>query len=111
MIDAVVDALSKAGYNNPTRKKVMIQSSSSAVLTKLKEKKTNYEFVYEFVYRIPAELEYLLKISILPQYTHPPLLHIQGIHSHIQKYECFGNERHRCKHMPAILSRRAVSIY
>ncbi|KAK1391892.1 Glycerophosphodiester phosphodiesterase [Heracleum sosnowskyi] len=47
VIDAVVDALSKAGYNNQTRKKVMIQSSSSAVLLKLKEANNNYEFVYE----------------------------------------------------------------
>ncbi|KAL8127370.1 hypothetical protein AgCh_014331 [Apium graveolens] len=47
VIDAVVDSLSKAGYNNQTRKKVMIQSSSSAVLIKLKEEKNNYEFVYD----------------------------------------------------------------
>lgn len=46
VIDAVVDALSKAGYSNQTVKKVMIQSTSSAVLVKLKEK-NNYEFVYE----------------------------------------------------------------
>ncbi|XP_074380078.1 glycerophosphodiester phosphodiesterase GDPDL3-like [Apium graveolens] len=47
VIDAVIDDLSKAGYNNQTRKKVMIQSSSSAVLMKLKEMKDNYEFLYE----------------------------------------------------------------
>ncbi|KAL8098706.1 hypothetical protein AgCh_031451 [Apium graveolens] len=47
VIDAVVDALSKAGYNNQTRKKVMLQSSNSAVLIKLKEEKNNYELVYE----------------------------------------------------------------
>ncbi|WOG96058.1 hypothetical protein DCAR_0415388 [Daucus carota subsp. sativus] len=47
VVDAVVDALSKAGYNNQTNKKVMIQSSNSAVLIKLKEDKNNYEFVYE----------------------------------------------------------------
>ncbi|KAL8093082.1 hypothetical protein AgCh_035099 [Apium graveolens] len=45
--DAVVDALSKAGYNNQTSKKVMIQSSNSAVLIKLKDGKNNYELVYE----------------------------------------------------------------
>ncbi|KAL8127190.1 glycerophosphodiester phosphodiesterase GDPDL3-like [Apium graveolens] len=47
LINAVVDDLSKAGYNNQTRKKVMIQSSSSAVLMKLKEMNKNYEFLYE----------------------------------------------------------------
>ena len=47
VIDAVVDALSKAGYNNQTRKKVMIQSPNSAVLIELKEGKNNYELVYE----------------------------------------------------------------
>ncbi|KAK1355604.1 Glycerophosphodiester phosphodiesterase [Heracleum sosnowskyi] len=45
--DAVIEALSKAGYNNKTSKKVMIQSSNSAVLIKLKEGKNNYELVYE----------------------------------------------------------------
>lgn len=44
--DAVLDALSKAGYNNQKVKKVMIQSSSSAFLIKLKEKNNNYELVY-----------------------------------------------------------------
>ncbi|KAF8391645.1 hypothetical protein HHK36_023952 [Tetracentron sinense] len=43
--DAVLDALSKAGYNNQTIKKVMIQSTNSSVLIKLKEK-ANYELVY-----------------------------------------------------------------
>ncbi|KAK1391660.1 Glycerophosphodiester phosphodiesterase [Heracleum sosnowskyi] len=47
VIDAVVDDLSRAGYNNHTRKKVMIQSSSSAVLMKLKGMEDNYEFLYE----------------------------------------------------------------
>ncbi|GMH05782.1 hypothetical protein Nepgr_007622 [Nepenthes gracilis] len=43
--DAVADALEKAGYNNQTTKKVMIQSSNSSVLEKFKGK--NYELVYE----------------------------------------------------------------
>ncbi|PIN26985.1 Glycerophosphoryl diester phosphodiesterase [Handroanthus impetiginosus] len=43
--DAVLDALSKAGYNNQTGKKVMIKSSDSAVLLKFKSS-SNYELVY-----------------------------------------------------------------
>lgn len=46
VIDAVVDALSKAGYSNHTVKRVMIQSSSSAVLIKVRQS-NNYELVYE----------------------------------------------------------------
>ncbi|KAL9274765.1 Glycerophosphodiester phosphodiesterase GDPDL4-like protein [Drosera capensis] len=42
--DAVLDALNKAGYNNKTTKKVMIQSSDSSVLTKFKRR--NFELVY-----------------------------------------------------------------
>ncbi|CAN4102659.1 unnamed protein product [Withania somnifera] len=41
---AVLDALRKAGYNNHTAKKVMIQSSDSSVLEEFK--KSNYELVY-----------------------------------------------------------------
>ncbi|CAN4103962.1 unnamed protein product [Withania somnifera] len=41
---AVMDALSKAGYNNQTAKKVMIQSSDSSVLEEFK--KSKYELVY-----------------------------------------------------------------
>lgn len=48
VINATLDALSKAGYDNQKVKKVMIQSSSSAVLRNLKEKKNNYELVYDF---------------------------------------------------------------
>lgn len=44
--DAVLDALSKKGYNNQKVKRVMIQSSSSAVLVKIKEKR-NFEFIYD----------------------------------------------------------------
>lgn len=43
--DAVLDALSKNGYDNQKVKRVMIQSSNSAVLIKIKEKR-NFEFVY-----------------------------------------------------------------
>ncbi|KAI3466448.1 hypothetical protein Pfo_023111 [Paulownia fortunei] len=42
--DAVLDALSKAGYNQTT-KKIMIKSSDSAVLSKFKSS-SNYELVY-----------------------------------------------------------------
>ncbi|KAK5834460.1 glycerophosphodiester phosphodiesterase GDPDL3-like [Gossypium arboreum] len=44
--DAVLDALSKAGYGNKTDQKVMIQSSSSSVLMKFKSQ-TNYDLVYK----------------------------------------------------------------
>ncbi|KAF8414198.1 hypothetical protein HHK36_002198 [Tetracentron sinense] len=44
--DAVLDALSKAGYNNHMTKKVMIQSTNSSVLTKFKDK-PDYELVYK----------------------------------------------------------------
>ncbi|KAB1224994.1 putative glycerophosphoryl diester phosphodiesterase 2 [Morella rubra] len=44
--DAVIDALSKAGYDNPTSLKVLIQSSNSSVLLKFKDKK-DYELVYK----------------------------------------------------------------
>ncbi|XP_062168616.1 glycerophosphodiester phosphodiesterase GDPDL3 [Alnus glutinosa] len=44
--DAVIDALSKAGYNNLTSPKVMIQSSNSSVLMKFKDKH-NYDRVYK----------------------------------------------------------------
>ncbi|KAK4398585.1 Glycerophosphodiester phosphodiesterase GDPDL3 [Sesamum angolense] len=44
--DAVLDALSKAGYNNQTAKKIMIKSSNSAVLSKFKST-SNYELVYQ----------------------------------------------------------------
>ncbi|XP_048129891.1 glycerophosphodiester phosphodiesterase GDPDL3 [Rhodamnia argentea] len=44
--DAVLDALSKAGFNNQTGKKVMIKSTNSSVLMKIKEN-ANYELVYE----------------------------------------------------------------
>ena len=46
MTDAVIDALSKAGYDKPGAQKVMIQSTNSSVLLKFKEK-TNYELVYK----------------------------------------------------------------
>ncbi|KAJ7960857.1 Glycerophosphodiester phosphodiesterase [Quillaja saponaria] len=44
--DAVVDALSKAGYDKPGAQKVLIQSTNKSVLTKFKEN-NNYELVYE----------------------------------------------------------------
>ncbi|XP_021759066.1 glycerophosphodiester phosphodiesterase GDPDL3-like [Chenopodium quinoa] len=43
--DAVSNALEKGGYNGPTAKKVMIQSTNSSVLKAMKGKK--YELVYE----------------------------------------------------------------
>lgn len=44
--DAVLNALSKAGYDNLTSPKVMIQSSNSSVLKKF-EDKHNYDRVYK----------------------------------------------------------------
>lgn len=46
MTDAVIDALSKAGYDKPGSQKVYIQSTNSSVLLKFKEK-TKYELVYQ----------------------------------------------------------------
>lgn len=46
MTDAVIDALSKAGYDKPGAQKVFIQSTNSSVLQKFKEK-TKYERVYK----------------------------------------------------------------
>lgn len=65
------------------------------------------KWIINYYNSIPAKLKHLHNISSLPQYTHLPLLHIQGIHPHIQKYECFSNKRHRRKHMPAVWSRRS----
>ncbi|XVF03725.1 hypothetical protein REPUB_Repub05bG0018500 [Reevesia pubescens] len=45
VIDAVLNELSKAGYDNQTAQTVMIQSSDSSVLKKFKAN-TNYELVY-----------------------------------------------------------------
>lgn len=45
--DAVFDSLRKAGYDNQTTLKVLIQSPNSIVLIKFKEEKKNYELVYE----------------------------------------------------------------
>ncbi|XP_061360949.1 glycerophosphodiester phosphodiesterase GDPDL3-like [Gastrolobium bilobum] len=44
--DAVIDTLTKEGYDKPGSQKVMIQSTNSSVLLKFKEK-TNYELVYK----------------------------------------------------------------
>ncbi|KAL6315143.1 hypothetical protein AAG906_035351 [Vitis piasezkii] len=44
--DAVLDTLNKAGYDNVTTPRVMIQSTNSSVLKEFKEKKKNYELVY-----------------------------------------------------------------
>ncbi|CAK7324559.1 unnamed protein product [Dovyalis caffra] len=41
----VLDVLSKAGFDSPTSKKVMIESTNSSVLMKFRDK-TNYELVY-----------------------------------------------------------------
>lgn len=44
--DAVLSALSEAGFDNQTTPRVLIQSSNSSVLTKFKGKQ-NYELVYK----------------------------------------------------------------
>ncbi|XP_022733433.1 glycerophosphodiester phosphodiesterase GDPDL3-like [Durio zibethinus] len=46
LTDAVLNALSKAGYDEQTAQTVMIQSSNSSVLMKFKSK-TNYKLVYK----------------------------------------------------------------
>ncbi|BAT80644.1 hypothetical protein VIGAN_03023900 [Vigna angularis var. angularis] len=46
VIDAVINALSEAGYDKPGSQKVYIQSTDSSVLLKFKEK-TSYELVYK----------------------------------------------------------------
>ncbi|KAJ6314528.1 hypothetical protein OIU78_018079 [Salix suchowensis] len=48
---AVLDVLSKAGYDNQTSMKVMIESTNSSVLMKFKDKKN-----YEHVYRIEEDI-------------------------------------------------------
>ncbi|KAA0048165.1 glycerophosphodiester phosphodiesterase GDPDL4-like [Cucumis melo var. makuwa] len=45
--DAVLSSLSKAGYDNQTAVKVLIQSPDSAVLMKFKQENKNYELVYK----------------------------------------------------------------
>lgn len=44
--DSVIEALGKAGYDNRTALKVMIQSTNSSILMKFREK-NNYELVYK----------------------------------------------------------------
>ncbi|XP_027940786.1 glycerophosphodiester phosphodiesterase GDPDL1-like [Vigna unguiculata] len=46
VVDAVISALSEAGYDKPGSQKVYIQSTDSSVLLKFKEK-TSYELVYK----------------------------------------------------------------
>ncbi|KAK4439736.1 Glycerophosphodiester phosphodiesterase GDPDL3 [Sesamum alatum] len=60
VIDAVLDALSKAGYNNQTAKRIMIKSSDSAVLSKFKS--TNN---YELVYLVDENIRDILNSTIL----------------------------------------------
>ncbi|XP_011014752.1 PREDICTED: glycerophosphodiester phosphodiesterase GDPDL3-like [Populus euphratica] len=50
--DKVLDILSKAGYDDPTSKKVMIESTNSSVLMKFRDKKS-----YELVYRIEEDIQ------------------------------------------------------
>lgn len=58
--DAVLNALSKAGFDNLTAPKVLIQSSNSSVLQKFKEK-NNYELVYKIDEKIRSIDEPTLK--------------------------------------------------
>ncbi|KAG0545809.1 hypothetical protein BDA96_02G394100 [Sorghum bicolor] len=46
IVDSVTTALSAAGFNNHPTKEVLIQSKDSAVLVKLKQKKTKSKLVY-----------------------------------------------------------------
>ncbi|KAG2682443.1 hypothetical protein I3760_11G191700 [Carya illinoinensis] len=57
--DAVIDALSKAGYDNQTSLKVMIQSSDSSVLMKIKDQKN-----YERVYRVDKNIRNALNSTV-----------------------------------------------
>nr|TKS06801.1 glycerophosphodiester phosphodiesterase GDPDL3-like [Populus alba] len=50
--DKVLDVLSKAGYDDPTSKKVMIESTNRSVLMKFRDKNN-----YELVYRIEEDIE------------------------------------------------------
>ncbi|KAH8519020.1 hypothetical protein H0E87_000740 [Populus deltoides] len=50
--DKVLDVLSKAGYDDPTSKKVMIESTNSSVLMKFRDKNN-----YELVYRIEEDIQ------------------------------------------------------
>ncbi|KAF4359304.1 glycerophosphodiester phosphodiesterase GDPDL4 [Cannabis sativa] len=52
--EAVINSLSKAGFNNQTALKVMIQSTNSSVLTKFQGKND-----YELVYKIEEEIRSL----------------------------------------------------
>ncbi|KAF7108364.1 hypothetical protein CFC21_108853 [Triticum aestivum] len=46
VLESLTTALNDAGYNNQTTKEVMIQSTDSAVLVKLKQQKAKYKLVY-----------------------------------------------------------------
>jgi hypothetical protein len=50
--DKVLDVLSKAGYDDPSSKKVMIESTNSSVLMKFRDKNN-----YELVYRIEEDIQ------------------------------------------------------
>ncbi|KAL8509839.1 hypothetical protein ACS0TY_016891 [Phlomoides rotata] len=58
--DAVLDALSAAGYSNQTTKKTMIMSSDSAVLSKVTNSST-----YERVYFVDEDVSDILNSTIL----------------------------------------------
>lgn len=58
--DAVLDALTTAGYNNQTTKRIMIMSSDSAVLSKVTSNST-----YERVYLIDEDVSDVLNSTIL----------------------------------------------
>ncbi|XP_028777875.1 glycerophosphodiester phosphodiesterase GDPDL3 [Neltuma alba] len=60
VIDAVHDALNKAGYDKPGPQKVMIQSTHSSVLMKFKEN-PNYERVYKIKENIYDALDSTVK--------------------------------------------------
>ncbi|KAJ8754907.1 hypothetical protein K2173_015419 [Erythroxylum novogranatense] len=60
IIDVVLGAISRAGYDNQTDKRVMIQSTSSSVLMKFKEK-SHYERVYKVEEHIGDALDSAIK--------------------------------------------------
>ncbi|XP_027340007.1 glycerophosphodiester phosphodiesterase GDPDL3-like isoform X1 [Abrus precatorius] len=65
--DAVIDTLSKGGYDKPRAPKVMIQSTNSSVLLKFKEK-TKYELVYKIDEKIDDAVD--SAISDIKSFAH-----------------------------------------
>lgn len=96
--DKVLDVLSKAGYDDPTSKKVMIESTNSSVLMKFRDK-NNYELVYQIEENIQdaedaalkdikdfANSVVISKISVFPQSS----LFLTGVTNVVPKLQSHG---------------------